>query len=172
MVPLCWRPSYDRRRSSSRARCPSTSKRLPTSSRLRVAAAWSRLRRTTPPTPSRAPSEGSSSGKKRASSGGNLSDLVAIHGEEMPGLKELEAGAERTDFRYAELPNGARIEYATMARPSSRPWTGGSRRSVPITGSTPHQTMGSTPHNIRKSAPCSGLRREFWGPFLARSTPI
>ena len=73
--------------------------------------------------------------------GGNLSDLVAIHGEEMPGLKELEAGAERTDFRYADLPNSVRIEYATMVWPSSRPWTGGSRRSVPITGSTPHQTM-------------------------------
>jgi len=82
-----------------------------------------------------------SSGRKRASSGGNLSDLVAIHGEEMPGLKELEAGAERTDFRYAELPNGVRIEYATMVWPSSRSWTGGSRRRVPITGSTPHQTM-------------------------------
>lgn len=44
---------------------------------------------------------------------GDFSDPAAIHGEEMPGLRELEAGAERIDFRYAELPNGARIEYAT-----------------------------------------------------------
>jgi hypothetical protein len=44
---------------------------------------------------------------------GDFSDPAAIHGEDMPGLKELEAGAERIDFRYAELPNGAQIEYAT-----------------------------------------------------------
>lgn len=44
---------------------------------------------------------------------GDFSDPAAIHGEDMPGLKELEAGAERIDLRYAELPSGAQIEYAT-----------------------------------------------------------
>jgi hypothetical protein len=44
---------------------------------------------------------------------GDFSDPAAIHGEDMPGLKELEAGSERIDLRYAELPNGAQIEYTT-----------------------------------------------------------
>ena len=44
---------------------------------------------------------------------GDLSDPAEIHGEEMPGLKELEAGAERIDVRYAELADGAQIEFAT-----------------------------------------------------------
>ena len=46
---------------------------------------------------------------------GDFSDPAAIHGEDMPGLKELEAGSERIDLRYAELPNGAQIEYTTEA---------------------------------------------------------
>ena len=44
---------------------------------------------------------------------GDLSDPAQIHGEEMPGLKELEAGAEKMDIRYSDLPNGAKIEYET-----------------------------------------------------------
>ncbi len=44
---------------------------------------------------------------------GDFSDPAEIHGEDMPGLKELEAGVEGIDFRYAELPNGAQIEYVT-----------------------------------------------------------
>ncbi len=44
---------------------------------------------------------------------GDLSDPSEIHGEEMPGLKELEAGAKEMDIRYSELPDGAKIEYET-----------------------------------------------------------
>ena len=44
---------------------------------------------------------------------GDLSDPSQIHGEQMPGLKELEAGAEKMDIRYSDLPNGAKIEYET-----------------------------------------------------------
>jgi len=44
---------------------------------------------------------------------GDFSDPAAIHGDDMPGLKELKSGAERFEFRYAELPNGAQIEFAT-----------------------------------------------------------
>ena len=42
---------------------------------------------------------------------GDLSDPSEIHGEEMPGLEELEAGAEEMDIRYLDLPDGAKIEY-------------------------------------------------------------
>jgi len=42
---------------------------------------------------------------------GDLSDPADIHGEEMPGLKDLEAGANEIDIRYADLPDGARITY-------------------------------------------------------------
>ncbi len=31
----------------------------------------------------------------------------------MPGLEDLEAGAEKMDIRYSELPDGAKIEYET-----------------------------------------------------------
>ena len=44
---------------------------------------------------------------------GDLSDPSEIHGEEMPGLEDLEAGAEKMDIRYSELPDGAKIEYQT-----------------------------------------------------------
>ena len=44
---------------------------------------------------------------------GDLSDPSQIHGEEMPGLKELEAGAKKMDIRYSDLPDGAKIEYQT-----------------------------------------------------------
>ena len=44
---------------------------------------------------------------------GDFSDPAAIHGEDMPGLKELEAGVKEIEFRYEELPNGARIRYIT-----------------------------------------------------------
>ncbi len=42
---------------------------------------------------------------------GDLSDPAGIHGEDMPGLEELEAGAEEMDIRYSNLPDGAKIEY-------------------------------------------------------------
>ena len=44
---------------------------------------------------------------------GDFSDPAEIHGEDMPGLRELEAGAQRIRVRYAELPDGARITYTT-----------------------------------------------------------
>ena len=44
---------------------------------------------------------------------GDLSDPSKIHGEEMPGLEELEAGAEEMNLRYSDLPAGAKIEYET-----------------------------------------------------------
>ena len=40
---------------------------------------------------------------------GEFSDPAEIHGEEMPGLAELERGAERVEVRYEELPDGAQI---------------------------------------------------------------
>lgn len=44
-----------------------------------------------------------------AFSRGEFSDPASIHGEQMPGLAELEAGAERVEVRYEGLPDGARI---------------------------------------------------------------
>jgi len=40
---------------------------------------------------------------------GEFSDPASIHGEDMPGLAELETGAERVEVRYEELPDGAQI---------------------------------------------------------------
>lgn len=42
---------------------------------------------------------------------GDLSDPAAIHGEDMPGLRELETGTKRIEIRYSELSDGAQIEY-------------------------------------------------------------
>lgn len=42
---------------------------------------------------------------------GDLSEPSEIHGEEMPGLQELEAGSEEIDIRYSDLPDGAKVEY-------------------------------------------------------------
>jgi hypothetical protein len=44
---------------------------------------------------------------------GDFSDPGKIHGEDMPGLAELKAGAEQIDVRYAPLPDGAEIRYTT-----------------------------------------------------------
>lgn len=44
-----------------------------------------------------------------AFSRGEFSDPASIHGEDMPGLSELEAGADRIEVSYEELPDGARI---------------------------------------------------------------
>ena len=44
---------------------------------------------------------------------GDLSDPSEIHGEEMPSLEGLEAGAKQIDIRYSDLPEGAKIEYDT-----------------------------------------------------------
>jgi hypothetical protein len=44
---------------------------------------------------------------------GNYSDPAKIHGMDMPGLKELEAGAKRVTVVYADLPGGAQITYSS-----------------------------------------------------------
>jgi hypothetical protein len=44
---------------------------------------------------------------------GNFSDPSTLHGADMPGLKELEAGAGRIKVEYTALPNGAQLTYTT-----------------------------------------------------------
>ena len=44
---------------------------------------------------------------------GDFSDPAAIHGTDMPGLAELEAGHEAITVTYDERPDGARITYRT-----------------------------------------------------------
>lgn len=44
---------------------------------------------------------------------GDFADPASIHGGDMPGLKAMHAGAARISVRYADVPNGARITYAT-----------------------------------------------------------
>jgi hypothetical protein len=44
---------------------------------------------------------------------GDYTDPASIHGGSMPGLREMRAGAKRITVRYAEIPNGATITYAT-----------------------------------------------------------
>ena len=42
---------------------------------------------------------------------GDFSDPAKIHGEEMPGLARLKAGAGQIDVQYLPLPDGAQIRY-------------------------------------------------------------
>lgn len=44
---------------------------------------------------------------------GDFSGPRRIHGNDMPGVKELSAGAERVRFVYQDLPNGGQIEYVS-----------------------------------------------------------
>ena len=44
---------------------------------------------------------------------GNYSDPAKLHGADMPGLKELEAGASQITVSYTELPAGAAITFRT-----------------------------------------------------------
>jgi len=44
---------------------------------------------------------------------GDYGDPAAIHGDDMPGLAELEAGARRIDVSYDDEPAGGRIDYST-----------------------------------------------------------
>lgn len=44
---------------------------------------------------------------------GDFSDPAKIHGEDMPGLAALRAGAGHIDVQYTPLPNGAEIQYTT-----------------------------------------------------------
>ena len=40
---------------------------------------------------------------------GDFSDPAHIHGHQMPGLAELETGADQIEILYTELPDGAQI---------------------------------------------------------------
>ena len=44
---------------------------------------------------------------------GNYADPATLHGANMPGLKELQAGASRIKVSFAPLPTGAEITFAT-----------------------------------------------------------
>ena len=44
---------------------------------------------------------------------GDYSDPAKLHGADMPGLKELQAGASRIKVSYAALPDGAEIMFET-----------------------------------------------------------
>ena len=44
---------------------------------------------------------------------GDFSDPAKIHGEDMPRLAELKAGAGQIDIQYLPLPDGAQIRYTT-----------------------------------------------------------
>lgn len=45
--------------------------------------------------------------------GGDYRDPAAIHGDDMPGLAELEAGAERVVITLDELADGARLTFTS-----------------------------------------------------------
>ena len=42
---------------------------------------------------------------------GDFSDPAKIHGDDMPGLAQLKAGAKEINVRYSTLPDGAEIRY-------------------------------------------------------------
>ena len=44
---------------------------------------------------------------------GNFGDPAALHGANMPGLKELQAGVSKIKVSYSELPTGAQITFET-----------------------------------------------------------
>lgn len=44
---------------------------------------------------------------------GDYSDPGTLHGEDMPGLEELQAGAARIEVSYAEIDAGAEIAFRT-----------------------------------------------------------
>lgn len=44
---------------------------------------------------------------------GDFSDPAHIHGDNMPGLAELQAGYEQLEVTYTELPDGAQINYSS-----------------------------------------------------------
>jgi hypothetical protein len=44
---------------------------------------------------------------------GDYSDPASLHGADMPGLRELQAGAARIKVSYSALPTGAEITFET-----------------------------------------------------------
>ncbi len=49
---------------------------------------------------------------------GDYADPAALHGADMPGLKELQAGAGQISVSYKALPDGAEITFKTSNRHS------------------------------------------------------
>jgi hypothetical protein len=47
-------------------------------------------------------------------SAGDFSDPMLLHGSDMPGVKELAAGAPQIKMEYTPLPNGAQITFTTQ----------------------------------------------------------
>jgi len=47
---------------------------------------------------------------------GNYSDPASLHGPDMPGLKDLQAGAKQIKVAYSALPKGAEITFTTSSR--------------------------------------------------------
>src|SRR5581483_6144364 len=47
---------------------------------------------------------------------GDYSDPASLHGAEMPGLKDLQAGAAQIQVSYSALPTGAEITFETTDR--------------------------------------------------------
>jgi hypothetical protein len=47
-------------------------------------------------------------------SAGDFSDPTLLHGGDMPGVKELAAGAAQIKIEYMALPNGAQITFTTQ----------------------------------------------------------
>jgi hypothetical protein len=52
-------------------------------------------------------------GEASAFARGDYADPAAIHGQVMPGLAELQAGAARVRVLFEELPDGARLRFTT-----------------------------------------------------------
>ena len=46
---------------------------------------------------------------------GDYADPAAIHGADMPGSKELQAGAARVRIAYEPVPDGARLRFSSRA---------------------------------------------------------
>jgi len=47
-------------------------------------------------------------------SAGDFTDPSSLHGDTMPGVKELSAGAAQVKIEYMALPNGAQITFTTQ----------------------------------------------------------
>jgi len=45
---------------------------------------------------------------------GNFSDPMSLHGDNMPGVKEIKAGAEQINIEYTALPDGAQITFSAQ----------------------------------------------------------
>ena len=47
-------------------------------------------------------------------SAGDFSDPTALHGADMPGVRELSAGSAQIKVEYSGLPNGAQLVFSTQ----------------------------------------------------------